>query len=184
MKKLQIEHKEKELELQSKEEAVNKHKSQLTMVKTNKEYNALQVEIEKMKADNSVLEEAIIVSFEKIDDLKASIQKEKDMLAEEEKKLNSEKSAVGIEIKDLQQKIDQLDAQRKRIVTADLKPEVLDLYERIRQNRGELALVEVRDGSCTGCFVSVRAQVLNDLKLGKLMTCETCSRILYVESDE
>ncbi|MFH1062614.1 MAG: C4-type zinc ribbon domain-containing protein [Candidatus Omnitrophota bacterium] len=183
LKKVQIGHKEKDLELQSKEASVDKHKNQLSQIKTNKEYNALQVEIEKMKADNSLLEEQIIMLLDKIDTLKASINKEKELLAQEEKKLKTAKAAVELEIRELQETINKLNLQRKIAITADLKPEVLDLYERIRENRGEIAIVPVRDGSCSGCFMNLRAQVLNELSLGKLLTCDTCSRILYVESE-
>jgi len=183
-KKVQMEHKEKDLELQTKEASVNKHKGQLSQIKTNKEYNALQLEIEKMKADNSLLEEQIIMLLDKIDSIKSSITKEKEVLAAEEKKLNSAKAAVESEINDLQDSLNKLKLQRKTVIPADLKPEVLDLYERIRENRGEIAIVPVQDGSCSGCFMNLRAQVLNDLSMGKLLTCDTCSRILYVESEK
>ncbi|MBU1042960.1 MAG: hypothetical protein KJ915_01005 [Candidatus Omnitrophica bacterium] len=182
-KKLQIEHKEKDLELQAKEASINKHKGQLPLIKTNKEYNALQLEIEKMKADNSLLEEKIIMLLEKIDVIKVSISKEKEVLSLEEKKIDSAKALVKLDIKALEESLSRLQVQRKTVIPADLKPEVLELYERIRENRGEIAIVPVRDGSCSGCFMNLRAQVLNELSLGKLLTCDTCSRILYVESE-
>lgn len=182
-KKVQLEHKDKDLALQTKEGTVNKHRNQLSQIKTNKEYNALQLEIEKMKADNSLLEEQIIMLLDKIDGLKAAIGKEKDVLALEEKKLNSAKSLVEIEIKELQDTISKLNIQRKIVITPDLKPEVLGLYERIKENRGEIAIIPVQDGHCSGCYVNLRAQVLNELSLGKILTCDTCSRILYVESE-
>ncbi len=183
LKKIQMEHKEKDLELQTKEASVEKHISQLPLIKTNKEYNALQLEIEKSKADNSLLEEQIILLLDKIDTLKASVAKEKQVLAEEEKRLNSAKAAVVVEIKLLEDEINKLNVQRKTVVPADFNPEVIDLYERIRENRGEIAIVPVKNGACTGCFMNLRAQVLNELSLGKLLTCETCSRLLYVESE-
>jgi len=183
LKKVQMEHKEKDLELQTKEVSIGKHKSQLPLIKTNKEYNALQLEIEKMKADNSLLEETILVQMEKIDELKAAVAKEKLVLAEEEKKLNITKADVELEIKQLEDKISKLNIQRKTVVPADFDPEVIDLYERIRENRGEIAIVPVENGACTGCYMNLRAQVLNELRLGKLLTCETCSRLLYVESE-
>ncbi|MBU2063647.1 MAG: hypothetical protein KKF93_04550, partial [Candidatus Omnitrophica bacterium] len=77
-----------------------------------------------------------------------------------------------------------LEAQRKRIISSSIKPEILTLYERILENKGELAIVPVKNEACSGCFMAVRPQVLNELKLGKLLTCETCSRILYVTGDE
>jgi Zn-ribbon protein, possibly nucleic acid-binding len=102
------------------------------------------------------------------------------------KKKNSKKKKIEIEIalKSLREQSDSLRVQRKVIVDAGIKPEVLALYERILENRGELAIVPVRDDACSGCYMSMRPQVVNELRLGKLLTCENCSRILYVENNE
>ena len=60
LQKLQLQQKEKEVELETKEENVKKYEGQLSQIKTNKEYTSLQIEIKSLKADNSLLEEAII----------------------------------------------------------------------------------------------------------------------------
>lgn len=184
LKKMQLVHKEKELDLQTKEEAVNKQKTQLFQVKTNKEYNALQLEIEKLLADNSLLEEDIINILEKIDTLKQSIDKEKAKLEIDKKKLEQTKAGIELDIKELQEKLTSLNAARKRAMESNISPKVLSLYERILENKGELAIVPVKDNTCSGCFMAIRPQVVNELCLGKLLTCETCARILYVESDD
>ncbi|MFH1458882.1 MAG: C4-type zinc ribbon domain-containing protein [Candidatus Omnitrophota bacterium] len=184
LKKAQVKQKEMDIELQSKEATINKHKAQLFQLKSNKEYNTMQLEIEKMKADNSLLEEEILLSMEKIDQLKQNLNQEKEKLAVEENKLKKIKAKVGIETKELKQALDGLNAQRKRKIDGNIKPEVLALYERILKNRGEIALVPVKDDSCTGCFMGIRPQVVNELRLGKLLTCDNCSRILYVETNE
>lgn len=183
LKKLQLEHKEKELELQSKEEVVKKQKGQVFQVKSNKELYALQLEIEKENADNSLLEDAIIVILEKIDKIKQSIDQEKEKLAQEQAKLNKNKADIELDIKQLNERLEVLNASRKRAAGADIDPEVLQLYERILENKGELAIVPVDGETCSGCFRSVRPQVVNELRLGKLKTCENCARILYIEND-
>jgi len=183
LKQVQLQQKNKELELQTKEETVKKQQAQLFQVKTNKEYNALQLEIEKMKADNSVLEEQIIIGLEKIDGFKKAITAEKEQLAAEEKKMHQTKADITVEVKQLKEELDSLSVQRKRIIEFGIKPEVLSLYERILANRGELAIVPLKGNACSGCFMELRPQVVNELRLGKLLTCETCSRILYVEEN-
>src|SRR3989338_7425340 len=67
MKTLQLAQKHKEVELQSREEQVKKLQGQLFQVKTNKEYTVMQREIETLKADNSVLEEAILKGLDAIE---------------------------------------------------------------------------------------------------------------------
>jgi len=184
VKQVQIKHKEKDLDLQTKEQTIDKQKAQLYQIKSNKEYNALQLEIEKEKADNSLLEEEIIIILEKIDKLKQSIATEKESTQVEENKLKQTKTDIELEIKKLTEELDVLSVQRKRIHASDIKPNVLALYERILENKGELAIVSVKDNACAGCFMEIRPQVLNELNLGKLLTCETCARILYVEQNE
>ncbi len=183
LKNIQREHKEKELELQSREEVVKKQNGQLFQVKSNKELYALQLEIEKEKADNSLLEDEIIVILEKIDKIKQSIDQEKAKLAEEQVKLNKNKAEIELDIKQLNEKLETLTASRKKAAEAGIDPQILELYERILENKGELAIVPVEGETCSGCFRSVRPQVVNELRLGKLKTCENCARILYVESD-
>ncbi len=184
LKKVQLEHKEKELELQSREEVVKKQKGQLFQVKSNKELYALQLEIEKENADNSLLEDAILVILEKIDKIKQTIDQEKAILAQEQAKLNKNKADIELDIKQLNEKLEVLNSARKRAVEAGIDPQVLELYERILENKGELAIVPVNGEICSGCFRSVRPQVVNELRLGKLKTCENCARILYVENDD
>lgn len=183
LKKIQLEHKQKELELQSKEEIVKKQKGQIFQVKSNKELYALQLEIDKENADNSLLEDAIIVILEKIDKIKQSIDQEKAKIAQEQAELNKNKTDIELDIKQFSEKLDALNASRKRAVKAGIDPEVLQLYERILENKGELAIVPVNGEICSGCFRSVRPQVVNELRLGKLKTCENCARIIYVEND-
>jgi predicted nucleic acid-binding Zn-ribbon protein len=72
-----------------------------------------------------------------------------------------------------------LQAQRQQDETT-LAPEILELYERVRKARRGVALAEARDGACTACNVLLRPQVYNEVRTNEsIVTCETCSRILY-----
>lgn len=182
-KNLQLEHKEKELDLQSKEAVVKKQKGQLFQVKSNKELYALQLEIEKENADNSLIEDAILLMLEKIDKIKQAIAQEKVKLEQGQAELNKNKAEIVLEIKELNEKLEALKSSKKRAIDVGVDPEVLALYERILENKGELAVVPVDGEICTGCNRSVRPQIVNELRLGKLKTCENCARIIYVENE-
>ena len=64
LKTFQVQQKDKELELSTKEGNAKKFQLQLFQVKTNKEYTAIQHEIEQSKADASLLEESILKTVE------------------------------------------------------------------------------------------------------------------------
>ena len=61
---LQLQRKNKEIDLETKEGVIKKYQIQLYQIKTNKEYQSLQKEIGTIKADNSVLEEEILQIME------------------------------------------------------------------------------------------------------------------------
>jgi predicted nucleic acid-binding Zn-ribbon protein len=50
------------------------------------------------------------------------------------------------------------------------------------RSRDGIAVAEVKNGACSACFMSLRPQMLVELKTtDKLITCESCTRILYIE---
>lgn len=183
LKTLQLNHKTQEIELQSKEGDITKTNAQLSQLKTNKEYQAKLTEIEGIKADMSIVEEKILLMYDEIDAAKAAIAKEKNVLAEEEKKFLSQKKEIEESIREIEEKVKILDMKRHQIL-----PEVdkgsLSRYERILQNKKGLAIVPVKGNSCGGCFMNVPDQVINDIKMhDRLILCEMCARILYLEDD-
>ena len=97
LKKLQVLKNQKETEMQSKEELIKKHQAQLFQIKNNKEYSALQHEIDSIKADISLVEEDIIKLFDQIDAAKALVEKEKKIFNDEKSKAESEKSGIKAE---------------------------------------------------------------------------------------
>ena len=180
---LQRQRKAKELELASKEDQAHKLQTQLYQIKTNKEYTAKLKEIEAVKADASVLEDAILVLLEEADKLNNEITKEKKLLADDENKTNAEKQKLDLRSKEIQDKLSQLDSQRKEIA-GGVDTKVLTRYQRILTNRDYLAIVKVENNACQGCFMNVPPQVINLIKMyDNPVICEVCQRILYIEEE-
>jgi hypothetical protein len=180
-KELIVKRKEKELELAGKEENVKKLQTQLYQIKTNKEYAAMLKEIEGLKADNSHIEDEILNIMMELDELKVNIDKEKENLLQEEKKTNIEKQKLEEEKKFIEQQLSTFNHKRNQL-TSQIEPEILNIYERILDNKNGLAMVKVLEGACQGCFMKVPPQVINEIRMyEKIVTCEMCSRILYEE---
>lgn len=178
---LQKQRKDKELELAAKEEEAKKLQNQLYSLKTNKEYQAMLQEIQNKKADGSVFEDQILVLFDEADKVKTETEQEKLRLKEEEKVFLQQKNTVEARIKDIDDRLSVLDAQRKQAL-ADIDPKILSQYERILSNRDGLAIVDVKNNSCGGCNMFVPPQVINLIKMyERIITCEICNRILYIE---
>lgn len=183
LKTKQLERKEKEVDLKAKEDEIAKANGQLSQLKTNKEYKAKLTEIEGHKADQSVIEEKILLLFEAIDQLNSKLENEKKILEDEEKKYKDKKNHIEEEIRDIEEKIKILENKRKQSVS-EIAPQLLSRYERILTGKEGLAIVPISKGSCTGCYMNVPAQQINEIKKHEdLVYCEMCARILYIEED-
>ncbi|MBU0683201.1 MAG: C4-type zinc ribbon domain-containing protein [Candidatus Omnitrophota bacterium] len=181
LKKLQVFKGEKETEMMAREEKIAKHKTDLYLIKSNKEYSALQQEIKSIEADVSLLEEEIIDCFDKIEEAQKIKDTAKAVFETEEKKIKEEKKSIQENKDQLMVKVDELEAKRKGLISK-VDPSVLARYERLSKKKGKSALAKLSGGFCGGCNMQLRPQVVNDVQIQKdLVFCENCARILYVE---
>src|SRR5262249_4345296 len=82
-----------------------------------------------------------------------------------------------------QQRLDLLISERGPRLDA-LGPVARSEYERLSKMRSGLALAEARDYSCLACRMKIRPQIFNDIRRGdSIITCESCSRILYFKAE-
>jgi len=182
-KSIQVDRKEKELELKTQEDKIAKSNAQLSQIKTNKEYTAKLTEIEHVKADQSVYEEKILLSYEASDKINAEIEKEKQKITEEEKNYLAKKKEIEDDIKLIEDRIKVLESQHAQ-ATPGIDPEYLGRYERILKHKSGLAIVPIEENVCGGCFMNVTSQQLNLIKMNTdIVECEACTRILYLEDD-
>ncbi|MFH1857945.1 MAG: C4-type zinc ribbon domain-containing protein [Candidatus Omnitrophota bacterium] len=180
---LQVQRKNKEIDLESKEGVIKKYQIQLYQVKTNKEYQSLQKEIETLKADNSVLEEDILKVMDQIDRKKGELARRKETLTAMEAELAREEDRIGREIADIEKELLLLGEKRQGVVPA-LNPKLYSRYDRILIAKEGLALVPVKGHSCGGCHIHLPPQVINEVQLQeKIIICENCSRILYLHDE-
>ncbi len=58
--------------------------------------------------------------------------------------------------------------------------DVLRQYDRVAKYRGT-GISEVKDQKCMACQVMLRPQTYNEVRSDKLVSCESCQRILYYD---
>lgn len=181
IKRKKLEIKEKELELKSGEDEVKKMQAQLYQIKTNKEYQALLHEIEGKKADNSLIEDQILEAMEELDNLEIELNRENENFKKLQAEYREEENRIRAEIEHLQKKIEQ-ERQARHVLESQVKDSLLQPYERLLKNKKGLAIVPVRNNACQGCYLSLPPQVINEIQMyNKLVTCERCMRILYID---
>jgi predicted nucleic acid-binding Zn-ribbon protein len=167
-----------ELDLESATASLRKLHAQLPQVKTNKEYTAMQHEIELGKAKISDIEERILLEMERLDALaiqEKEFSRQHDLL---KKNLDGKRKILLEQLAQMETKLTGLLTQRE-VVIKTLPAEIASVYHRIMQGRPGTAVVPVNGSSCGGCFASLPPQFINEIKkMEKLITCETCGRIL------
>jgi len=183
-KGIQVDRKEKELELKTQEEKIAQANTQLSQIKDNKEYKAKISEIEHIKADQSIIEEKILVSYDESDVVNAEVEKEKVKAEAKEKDYLAKKKEAEESIKLIEDRVKVLNSQRKQALT-DIDSSYLNRYDRILKHKEGTAIVPVQGGgTCSGCFMNLTSQQINAIKMhDQLVECQTCSRILYFEDD-
>ena len=180
-KSIELKRNQMETDLAGKEQQVKKLQTQLYQLKTNKEYSAMQLEIEGLKADKSVLEEEILKLMEEIDRSKGQSASERERLKAQEGELNGRLAQIEQESQKSKASIERLRSARAELLPK-VDPRVLSQYERILDRKEGLALVPIRGDACAGCHMVLPPQAINEVQIGsRLIPCESCARILYIE---
>ena len=157
---------------------LKKHQDRLYEVKSNREYDALQAEIEALGSKKEEHETGILQSIEDHEDLTTKLTEDKDVFSDREKEIKGR-------IKELKSRLDSVEGdvskwQRKRKgLEAKVEKPALSAYNRIRRMvKGGIAVVEIKKGSCGGCFRKLSPQLLVEARLiNRVMRCENCGRL-------
>lgn len=173
---------EKELQLKEREQRILDIRAKLNSCSTNKEY---QTFIEQIAADeqaNSVLSDEILELFDKVHEYEVAVKESEQKVAKTKEELEKLKQRVATERDSLETDIGRLEQELVKAEEA-LPRDVRQDYDRVVKAHGEDALAPVDGETCGGCFQTLRAQMLNELALGKVVFCRACGRILYVPED-
>lgn len=173
---------EKELQLKEREQRILDIRGKLNSCSTNKEY---QTFIEQIAADeqaNSVLSDEILELFDKVRDDEVAVKEAEQKVNKSKEELEKLKQRVAAERDSLETDIGRLEQDLVKAEVA-LPADVRQDYDRVIKAHGEDALAPVDGETCGGCFQTLRAQMLNELALGKVVFCRACGRILYMPED-
>jgi predicted nucleic acid-binding Zn-ribbon protein len=158
---------------------LSKYKGQLMEVKTNKEYQAMQHEIQAAEQLVRDQEDRLLERMEEQDTLSAELKAAEAALEAAQDEIATEKKVIEDDRTALDQALQKHTADRKAL-TAQITPAALALFEQLAQHRKGVALSEARNGGCVQCNVRLRPQVFNEVRrMDALIQCDNCSRILY-----
>lgn len=184
LKEAELEQERLTLDLEESKGKLEKYQDQLYRVTTNREYDAITVEIDGVKAAIDRCEERLLELDEIQENLRAAIVETEAHQA----RLTANLEALE---KELQEKLnmtnreeENLRLQRQELVNRIDRP-MYGTYERVRKGKNGVAVVTTQRNACGGCYNAIPPQRLLEIReKKKFITCEFCGRIIVWNEEE
>lgn len=162
---------------------LKKYQKQIEEVKNNREYEALQREIDNAKLD-------IELATKKTKEAKAVLEQKKESLTVAEAKFTARQQDLDTKKQELNGIIEKTNQEEAKLkahsdqARVGIEDRLLKAYDKTRTTyRNGLAVVTVDRDACGGCFNRIPPQVQLEVCLHKkIIACEHCGRILVDQS--
>lgn len=173
---------QKSLQLKTNEAKISDLRSKLNQAASNREFDIIRTQIDADTMANSVLEDEILDTLEKVDAAQIGIKQLEQAVATaraDEARIagETEKSLPGLE-----SQISELN-QALTVAESNLPPDFVLQYRRLSQAYGAGALAEVEGNICSSCYVSLPPQLAVQVRAGQVIFCKTCGRLLYARRE-
>jgi predicted nucleic acid-binding Zn-ribbon protein len=149
------------------------------------EYQAAIREADAARKHISQLETQILEKMEAFEQAESKLKEREPEMARLSAELQERIRQFEDETRSQEELLEATRRERERL-TATLPKNMSALYNRISARiRDGIAVAEARNGSCTACFMTLRPQVMAEVRRGEdVITCDNCNRILYyVQAD-
>ena len=178
-RQIEADRKKLDLEVQSKQAAIVRYKSQQQQTRKNEEFAALNHEIEHAEKEISTLEDSELELMEAYDKGLAAVSEGQKELAQHQEKAKQKKAElekrVAAVTADLTSAKEKQSSAEQTVAEDDLAR-----YRRILKSKKDVAVVPIRSGACGGCHMKLTSQTVISARGGEgLTSCENCGRLVY-----
>ncbi len=179
-----------ENEAKSIEERIESLRDKLNNATSNKEYSALLTEVNTLKADKTGVEERVLESMTRLDEIKNAIDEIKNETTERTKVRSVALTERDQRAADVKDRLSELEAERS-IAAGDVPSDALAKFEEEVEFREDEVMAPVSEHSrkhmeyaCGSCQVLLPFEAVNRLLGdGDLTFCGNCGAILYIEDE-
>lgn len=172
-----------ELETKGIDAEVERLREKMKIIKNNREYTAIKSSINDANRRKEEAEAGELESMELLEELNSKVGVMKAEIKSTEAEYKKLSGEVKAEEEQLANELEAIKAERKQKAAA-MDPDELRTYETvIRSNKG-VAIINVINGTCQGCFSELSPNLANKV-LGNnvIVRCEQCGRYLYSEPE-
>lgn len=178
--KLQGQNDELEQGLAQEEANISRSEGRLPEIKTQKEYLAVLKEIDTAKKLAKDLQTALEEKQAQMDALSVEKDEKLKQLAELKEQSAARESEISEALKEFDKTLEKKAGQRSKHFDP-LPKQMQKRYALLMERRGGIAVVEAREGNCTGCNMHLPPQLFNSLFLDpQIQSCPHCNRLLFV----
>jgi predicted nucleic acid-binding Zn-ribbon protein len=143
-----------------------------------KELANLQHEIEALKAKRSELEDGTIEVMEQVEEARVGIDTLKSELKTLETEWQTQQGKLKADKERLEAELVSL-KQKRESVSSQVDSGAVDFYLGLKKQKGT-AVARVEQGVCRGCRISLSNAEIQRARVGDLIQCSSCGRILFL----
>ncbi len=144
-----------------------------------KELLSLQQEIDGIRKHLSGKEEALLDAMGALEALEAEAAALRSRAAQLRQEWEQQKEGLSAERASVESALARL-LEVRQGARLELGDELCRLYDHLAQTKGA-AVVQVEQGRCRGCNLTVPAGLWQRARAGEMVQCASCSRILHVD---
>ena len=158
---------------------IDKLKDQLSLVTSNKQYDALTQEIEYLKVELDEVEIADLEDEEEKESLSKDLEEKEENLESLSKDLSSRRVKLEELMSESAESKSTLEKTRQEKL-GYIDESILSRYDRVSTARDGLAVVKLEGSACGGWGVVVTPQDFSDIRdKDNFYNCDICSRFIY-----
>ncbi len=146
-----------------------------------KEYETAMRETDALQKQISTAETKIVEKMTEVEELESDLESRSEEINSLDEKRNAALAEFDTAIAKSTKEFGSETTHRKKAFET-LPARLASVYDRMAQrSRDGIAVAEVINGSCSACFMALRPQMQVNVKKGdEIITCESCTRILYI----
>lgn len=168
-----------ESDLQAKQSQIIKSKEKLRSVKTNKEYNSTLKEIDKLKEQNSLLEDEMLNLLDRIDEADKAVLKSQEEYNQTKSDITTRMNAVSLEELDGKNELARLNKNCSALETK-INKDLLVKFKLVKEKITGPSISPVINAVCQGCHLNIPPQMYIELqRIENLKFCPNCQRMIY-----
>lgn len=176
--KLERERSQINRDIDAQKHSIEAKRNEQRSVKTNKEYQALMIEIQYLASQIDKEETRLIAIDDENETRRREIKRITDRIASEKSTLENEKKSLEGALREAQDALKIIEDEKLRIMP-HISERIRALYARILKAKGDSGVANVVADICQGCYSRVPPQKALEIRRNDdIFTCEVCGRIL------